>query len=98
MAPAPVKVAASFSGDRTQAFVEQTPLRRLGVPDDIAGAIRFLAGPESSWVTGTAVTVDGGAHMRRAPDVQQRLRDELGDRVVDDLLRGRSPADSDARG
>lgn len=85
------KVAASFTGDRAAAFLEQTPMRRLGIPDDIAGAIRFLAGPESSWVTGTAVTVDGGAHLRRAPDVQQRLRDEHGDRVVDDLLLGRVP-------
>lgn len=85
------KVAASFSGSRSGDFLEQTPLGRLGVPVDIAGAIRFLAGPESSWVTGTAITVDGGAHMRRAPDVQQRLRDELGDETVDALLAGRVP-------
>ncbi|WFR71087.1 SDR family oxidoreductase [Prescottella defluvii] len=63
-------------------------------PDDIAGAIRYLAGPESSWVTGTAITVDGGAHMRRAPDIHQRLRDEHGDRAVDELLQGRIPTDA----
>ncbi|WP_269321355.1 SDR family oxidoreductase [Rhodococcus sp. UNC363MFTsu5.1] len=85
------KVAASFTGDRPTAFLEQTPLGRLGVPTDIAGAIRFLAGPESSWVTGTAVTVDGGAHMRRAPDVTGRLRDEYGDATVEMLLAGRVP-------
>ncbi|MDH6279959.1 SDR family NAD(P)-dependent oxidoreductase [Prescottella agglutinans] len=92
------KVAASFSGERAAAFLEQTPLHRLGVPDDIAGAIRYLAGPESSWVTGTAITVDGGAHMRRAPDIHQRLRDEHGDRVVDELLRGRIPTNAGVRG
>lgn len=85
------KVAASFAGDRPTAFLEQTPLGRLGAPTDIAGAIRFLAGPESSWATGTFVTVDGGAHLRRAPDVQQRLRQELGDEVVDTILAGRIP-------
>ncbi|MGW5152473.1 SDR family NAD(P)-dependent oxidoreductase [Rhodococcus koreensis] len=85
------KVAASFSGSRSDAFLEQTPLGRLGVPTDIAGAIRFLSGPESSWMTGTALTVDGGAHMRRAPDIQQRLRDELGDAVVDSILAGQIP-------
>lgn len=85
------KVAASFTGSRPTAFLEQTPLGRLGVPTDIAGAIRFLAGPESSWVTGTAITVDGGAHMRRAPDITRRLRDELGDEAVDLLLAGRAP-------
>jgi len=85
------KVAASFAGDRSSAFLDQTPLRRLGVPTDISGAIRFLAGPESAWATGTAITVDGGAHLRRAPDVQPRLRQELGDEVVDAILAGRLP-------
>ncbi|SDD22957.1 SDR family NAD(P)-dependent oxidoreductase [Rhodococcus tukisamuensis] len=85
------KVAASFAGGRPTAFLEQTPLGRLGVPTDIAGAIRFLAGPESSWVTGTAITVDGGAHMRRAPDVTSRLREELGDETVEMLLAGQVP-------
>jgi 3-oxoacyl-[acyl-carrier protein] reductase len=33
---------------------------RLGEPEDIVGAILFLASDESRWVTGNAVTVDGG--------------------------------------
>lgn len=37
------------------------PLGRLGVPDDIAGAVVFLASPEASYVTGTVVWVDGGS-------------------------------------
>ena len=65
--------------------------RRTGVPDDIAGAIRFLAGPESAWVTGTEITVSGGSHLRGAPSVEARLRDELGDDVVDAVLAGRVP-------
>ena len=36
------------------------PLGRLGEPDDLVGAILFLASDESRWVTGSTVTVDGG--------------------------------------
>jgi dihydroanticapsin dehydrogenase len=36
------------------------PMRRQGVPDDVSGVILFLASPESGYVTGTSVVVDGG--------------------------------------
>jgi NAD(P)-dependent dehydrogenase (short-subunit alcohol dehydrogenase family) len=36
------------------------PLGRLGQPDDLVGAVLFLASDESAWVTGSTVTVDGG--------------------------------------
>ncbi|MFF4504451.1 SDR family NAD(P)-dependent oxidoreductase [Streptomyces sp. NPDC001401] len=36
------------------------PLGRVGEPDDIASAVAFLASREASWITGTALTVDGG--------------------------------------
>ena len=36
------------------------PLGRLGVPEDVAGAVSFLAGEDSSWITGTVLVVDGG--------------------------------------
>ena len=36
------------------------PLGRLGQPDDLIGAVLFLASDESRWVTGSTVTVDGG--------------------------------------
>ncbi|HEY0105739.1 MAG TPA: SDR family oxidoreductase [Rhizomicrobium sp.] len=38
-----------------------TPLRRLGEPDDIAGAAVFLASKAGSWMTGQSIVVDGGA-------------------------------------
>ena len=38
----------------------RTLLKRLGTPDDIARAALFLASDESGWVTGTALTIDGG--------------------------------------
>jgi NAD(P)-dependent dehydrogenase (short-subunit alcohol dehydrogenase family) len=36
------------------------PLGRLGQPDDLVGAVLFLASDEARWVTGSTVTVDGG--------------------------------------
>jgi NAD(P)-dependent dehydrogenase (short-subunit alcohol dehydrogenase family) len=39
---------------------ERTLLKRLGQPDDIARAALFLASSDSGWITGTALTVDGG--------------------------------------
>ena len=38
-----------------------TPLRRLGEPDDIAGAAVYLASKAGSWMTGQALVIDGGA-------------------------------------
>jgi NAD(P)-dependent dehydrogenase (short-subunit alcohol dehydrogenase family) len=44
------------------------PLARIGTPTDVAEAARFLAGPESGWITGEVLNVDGGQHLRRGPD------------------------------
>ena len=40
------------------------PLGRVGLPQDIACAVLYLASDEASWVTGTNLVVDGGAHAR----------------------------------
>jgi NAD(P)-dependent dehydrogenase (short-subunit alcohol dehydrogenase family) len=45
------------------------PLGRLGTVDDVAAAVRYLAGPESAWVTGQCIGVDGGHSLRRGPDL-----------------------------
>jgi NAD(P)-dependent dehydrogenase (short-subunit alcohol dehydrogenase family) len=39
---------------------ERTPLRRIGVPEDIAGAAVCLASPAAAWITGQAIVIDGG--------------------------------------
>ena len=46
----------------------QMPVSRVGTPADIAEAVRYLVGPESTWVTGQVFAVDGGHTLRRGPD------------------------------
>lgn len=51
----------------TSSFLERVPLGRLGVSEDIAPGVRYLAGPESSWMTGQSFAIDGGNEVRGAP-------------------------------
>ena len=44
-------------------LADSHPLKRLGVPDDIAQAAVFLASPSSAWITGVILDVAGGAVM-----------------------------------
>ena len=46
-----------------QAMLTNTPLGRLGEPEDIAGAVRFLCSDEASFITGGVLLVDGGLGM-----------------------------------
>jgi len=46
--------------EQHRATIAQIPLGRLGDPQDLVGAILFLASEESRWMTGSTVTVDGG--------------------------------------
>lgn len=41
-----------------------TPMQRLGLPQDIASLVRFLASEESAWMTGATIPIDGGAIIR----------------------------------
>jgi 3-oxoacyl-[acyl-carrier protein] reductase len=45
---------------REAELAAQYPLRRLGVPQDIASVVAFLLSDDAAWVTGELVTVDGG--------------------------------------
>jgi len=44
-------------------IARQTPLRRLGNPEDVAGAVAYLASPKTSFVTGETIRVNGGQVM-----------------------------------
>ncbi len=49
--------------DATKAMLDNTPLGRLGEPEDVAGAVRFLCSDEASFITGEVLLVDGGLGM-----------------------------------
>ncbi len=46
-----------------QAILEQTPLKRLGQPEEVAAAVAFLASDEAAFITGHVLHVDGGLAM-----------------------------------
>lgn len=50
-------------------YVENTALGRAGTPEDIAQAVLYLCSPTSSWLTGEVLDLNGGAHLKRYPDV-----------------------------
>jgi NAD(P)-dependent dehydrogenase (short-subunit alcohol dehydrogenase family) len=49
-------------------YLANMPLGRVGTVNDVAEAVRFLAGPESSWITGACLPIDGGHHLRTGAD------------------------------
>ena len=54
-------------------YLDQMPMRRLGTTDDIASIVRFLLGPESTWITGQVIAADGGHTLRRGPDLDSTI-------------------------
>lgn len=65
VAPAVVKTqfAQALYEGREEEVAATYPLRRLGVPEDIAGAVSFLLSSDSAWVTGQTLVVDGGVTL-----------------------------------
>ncbi|MEO7427744.1 MAG: SDR family oxidoreductase [Acidimicrobiales bacterium] len=84
----PTELAAPLEQDPAVLadYLAQMPISRTGTVDDVAALVRFLCGPESSWITGQCIGVDGGHHLRRGPDVEHWARAVYGDAVVDGKL------------
>jgi|MGYP005806570057 3-oxoacyl-[acyl-carrier protein] reductase len=63
VAPGPIETALFLDGKseaQIEAIGKMIPLGRLGQPDDIAGVVSFLAGPDSFWVNGQIIRANGG--------------------------------------
>ena len=59
-AVAPGFIETEMTKDIPEAVIEAIPARRVGAPDDVAAAVRFLASDDAGYVTGTTLFVDGG--------------------------------------
>lgn len=63
VAPGPVATELFFKGkspELIEHYAKMPPLERLGQPEDIAGIVSFLAGPDSGWVNGQILRANGG--------------------------------------
>ena len=65
-------------GEVLDSYDENTPLNRIGEPEDVANLARFLVGPESSWITGQCINVDGGHSLRRGPSLASAIEPLFG--------------------
>lgn len=54
------KLADKYDPAQQARVIERTPLRRLGTPEDIANAVRYLCSPAAAFVTGASLVADGG--------------------------------------
>jgi 3-oxoacyl-[acyl-carrier protein] reductase len=54
------EMTESLAPEARDSLVAQIALGRLGTADDVAGVVRFLAGPTSAYITGQVIVVDGG--------------------------------------
>ena len=55
-------------GPVLDSYHQNIPLHRIGTVEDVATLVRFLAGPESSWITGQCISVDGGQSLGKGAD------------------------------
>ncbi len=69
-------------------YIVNTPMGDVGQPEDVGNLARFLIGPESRWITGTCINVDGGHALRAGPDFTPFLG------LSDEILHGALPPNS----
>ena len=63
VAPGPTGTELFFEGksqEQIDRFARLAPLERLGTPEDIAGAVSFLVGPDGGWINGQVLRANGG--------------------------------------
>jgi NAD(P)-dependent dehydrogenase (short-subunit alcohol dehydrogenase family) len=72
-------------------FLAEFPLGRAAEPMDIGQAVRYLAGPESAYVTGQSFAVDGGQELRRNPNLSDMLEKNVGPEAWAAVRKGKAP-------
>ena len=65
VAPGPIatEMTGHWSAELRESFIARIPLGRFGTADDVARVVVFLAGPDSSYLTGVTIDVNGGSYM-----------------------------------
>jgi 7-alpha-hydroxysteroid dehydrogenase len=61
--------AVPRDSDFYESYIRNTPMQGVAEPEDVSHLARFLVGPESRWITGQLINVDGGHSLRRGPDI-----------------------------
>jgi 3-oxoacyl-[acyl-carrier protein] reductase len=56
-------MTANLPAERKQKILAAIPLQRMGCPEDVAGAVAFLAGDQAAYITGHVLAVNGGMYM-----------------------------------
>ena len=65
----PLTEGSSLIPGLVEDYAENTAMGRAGKPEEIADAVVFLCSPKSSWLTGEVLDLNGGAHLKRYPDI-----------------------------
>jgi 3-oxoacyl-[acyl-carrier protein] reductase len=71
--PTPLTEAAALIPGVVEEYVENTVLGRSGTPQDIADAVAFLSSEKAAWLTGEVLDLNGGAHLKRYPNIHEHL-------------------------
>lgn len=71
LVPTPLTAPALDIAGIEDDYLANTPLARAGTPEEVAEAVLYLAG--AAWVTGEVLDVNGGAHLRRYPDIHDHV-------------------------
>ena len=69
-------------GEVYDSYIENTPMADVGYPEDVGHLARFLIGPESRWITGQCINIDGGHSLRRGPYFGSFIEPALGRDVM----------------
>lgn len=78
LVPTDISVGLTSTESIVADYLDQMPVGRLGTTDDIAASVRFLLGPESGWITGQCLSVDGGHTLRRGPNLTPLMEMVMG--------------------